>query len=161
MTCVHQRGEGTLAASDVFGQGHAGVVAGLDDHALEQILHADPLANFDKHARAPGAPGLFAHEHLVLELDIALGDLPQHRVGGHDLGQAGGFQAGIRIGLGQHPAAVHVDQQVAAAGHRRGGGDGYRGLGRGGQPQAEQNGAETIGNKQRVTHDFLSSSVWG
>ncbi len=68
---VHQRGKGFLAAGQVLGQRHGGVVAGLHDHALQQVFHRDLLADLDEHARARGAPGLFADGDHVGQLDMA------------------------------------------------------------------------------------------
>ena len=35
---IHQVGEGFLAAGDMLGECHRGVIARLHDHALEQVL---------------------------------------------------------------------------------------------------------------------------
>ncbi len=47
---VHQCDKCLFTAGDEFGQGHAGIVAGLDDHALEQLFHRNIGIDLDKHA---------------------------------------------------------------------------------------------------------------
>jgi hypothetical protein len=111
---VHQRREGRLVAGDVLGQRDAGIVAGLDDHPLEQRLDVDLLADLDEHPRALHAPRLLADGDLVGQRQVAGADLVQHRVDGHDLGDAGRLDRVVDALLGQHVAAVHVLQQPAA-----------------------------------------------
>ncbi len=47
---IHQRGEILLAAGNQLGQGHTGIVAGLDDHAMQQFIHGDRFLGLDEHA---------------------------------------------------------------------------------------------------------------
>ena len=110
---VHELGEGRLVAGDMLRQGDAGVVAGLDDHALDQFLQGDLLADLGEHARAAGAPGRFADQDLVGEGDVTRGQFVEDHIGGQDLGQAGRVQAIIGTGLHQGLAAGVGHQQVA------------------------------------------------
>ena len=110
---VHVIGKGLLGAGQVFGQGHGGIVAALDDHALQQVLHRDLLADLDEHARTRHAPGPFAHRDLVVEADGAGLDLLEQHIGRHQLGDAGRFHALVGILLCQHPATVIVLQDIA------------------------------------------------
>ena len=49
---IHQVDEHRLAAGDVLGERDGRVVAGLHDHALDQVLDAHHRADLDEHARA-------------------------------------------------------------------------------------------------------------
>ncbi len=109
---IHQIGKGRLAAGDMLRKRNAGIVAGLDDHALEQILQRHPLADFDKHLGTAGAPSLLADQDLIRQGKIAFRKLAKDNIGGHDFGQAGGFEALIGIGLAEHLTAVVLDQQI-------------------------------------------------
>ena len=122
---VHEVGEGFFAAGDVFGQGDARVVAGLDDESLEQVRDGYPRVDLDEHPGSRCLPGLFADQDLVFQLDVAMPEFLENHVRGHDLGQAGRFQARVGIRLGEHPPAVHIDQQVT--GRRDCGWRGHRG----------------------------------
>ncbi|MNC35961.1 hypothetical protein D3C75_844610 [compost metagenome] len=116
---VHQVGEGVLAAGDVLGHRDAGVVAGLDDDAVQQVAQGHLGADLDEHPRAAGAPGVLADGDQVLLADLALADLQGGDVGGHQLGQAGRRQALVAALLDQHAAAVGIHQQPGLGGQLR------------------------------------------
>ena len=113
---VHEDGKSLFTASDMFRQGHAGIVAGSDDHAMGEVIHRDLLANLDEHAGTGGLPGFFTHQHLVVKADIAGFQFLEHRVGSHDLGQAGRFQALVGVIFRQHLATVEIQEQMAGGG---------------------------------------------
>ena len=46
---VHGRHKRRLAARDCFGQGNRGIVARLNNHALDELIDRDGLAGLDKH----------------------------------------------------------------------------------------------------------------
>ena len=110
---VHPLGECALAAGDVFCQCHAGVVTRLDNDAAQQVFHGDRGADFHKHAGAAGTPGVFTDRDFLLLGEVALLDFRKGDVGGHQLGDAGGFDTHVRVASGQLLAAVEVDQQEA------------------------------------------------
>ncbi|MNF90252.1 hypothetical protein D3C84_728090 [compost metagenome] len=119
---VHQAGEGVGAARQVFGHGDAGVVAGLDDDALVEIIDRDLLAHLDEHLGGVGVvlgPGVLADGHHVGALDVPLQQLLADDVGGHHLGQAGGGQTLFGVLLGQHLTGVVVDQNMGLGGDLR------------------------------------------
>ena len=119
---VHQAGEGVGAARQVFGHGDAGVVAGLDDDALVEVIDGDLLAHLDKHLGGVGVvfgPGVLADGHHVGVLDVSFQQLVTNDVGGHHLGQAGGRQAFIGVGFCQYLARVVVDQNMGLGGDLR------------------------------------------
>ncbi len=47
---IHDLGESFLGAGEIFSQRDAGIVAGLHDHALEQLLDSDPGIDLNEHA---------------------------------------------------------------------------------------------------------------
>ena len=113
---LHERG---LGAGDVLGERKRGVVAGLDDHSLQQVFDRDLLADLDVHRRAAElgrrlAPGVFADRDQVIELDAAFLERVEHDIGGHQLGQAGGLLPRIRVERREHAAAVVIDNDEAA-----------------------------------------------
>ena len=59
---VHHLREDFFAAGHAFGQRHTGIVAGLDDHALDQVFNLHLRIDADKHFRALGAPGFFGNQ---------------------------------------------------------------------------------------------------
>ncbi len=126
---VHQAGEGVGAAGQEFGHGDAGVVAGLDDDALVQVIDGDLLAHLDKHLGGVGVvlgPGVLADGHHVGALDVPLQQLLADDVGGHHLGQTCGRQALFGVLLGQHLTGVVVDQNMGLGGDLGCGGNNNR-----------------------------------
>ncbi len=128
---VHQTGEGVGAARQEFGHGDAGVVAGLDDDALVQVIDGDLLAHLDEHLGGVGVvlgPGVLADGHHVGALDVPLQQLLADDVGGHHLGQTGGRQTLFGVLLGQYLTGVVVDQDVGLGRDLRRGGN-HHGVG--------------------------------
>jgi hypothetical protein len=111
---VHHLHEGGLVAADFLGERHRGVVARLHDHADDQVLDRDLLADLDEHFRAFLLPGVLADGHRVGELDAAFLQCLEHAVGRHELRQARGLLARIGFERGEHAAAIVVDDDVAA-----------------------------------------------
>ncbi len=110
---VHELGEGLLIAGNVLRQGDAGIVAGLDHHALDQFLQGDLLADLGEHARPTGAPGMLADQDLIVQRDMPRGQLVEDHIGSQNLGEAGGVQAvvGMELHQGLAPGVRH--QQIA------------------------------------------------
>ena len=88
---VHQRGEIVLGAGESLGQRDRRVVAGLDDEAAEQVLDAHLAVDVEEHRRpvrmgAAGAPGVFRHLKLVVEIQPAFLQFVKDDLGGQHLG---------------------------------------------------------------------------
>ena len=109
---VHQCGKLVFGARHILRQGHAGVVAGLDDHPFQQRVNADFFANLDEHAGPLHAPRLLTDDNLVLQGELVPGQLAGDHIGGHHLGQAGGFHPVFRVLLRQVSAGGGVHQQI-------------------------------------------------
>jgi hypothetical protein len=97
----------------------AGVVAGLDDDAVQQVADGHLAADLDEHPRTAGTPGVFADGHRVVLADLATTDFQGGDVGGHQLGQAGWRQALVTVVLDQHVAAGRVHEYVGLGGQLR------------------------------------------
>ena len=70
---VHHDGEVVLRARNALGQRDRRVIAGLDDQAANEVLDARLAVDGQEHrrtvrGRAAGAPGVFRHLKLVVEL---------------------------------------------------------------------------------------------
>ncbi len=107
--------ESGFVAGERFGDRDAGVVGGIDDDALDQIRHRDPAVNGGKHGRAVRrraalAPGVFADDELVVELDAALLDLVEQIFQRHQLGETCRLDRQIGVLVEQHAVAVEIDQ---------------------------------------------------
>ena len=86
-------GELGFVAGDAFGQRDAGIVAGLDDGAAQQVLDADLAVELGIHGRgvrrrAALAPGILADREFVGELEPALLELVEDVFDRHQLGEA-------------------------------------------------------------------------
>jgi len=93
----HHLHEGGLGARDVLGERHRGVVAGLHDHALDEVLDRHLLAH-STNIREPSCfPGVLADGHHVVELDASFLEGAEHAVGRHDLGEARGLLPRVRV----------------------------------------------------------------
>ena len=97
----------------MFRQRHAGIVAGLDDHPLEQLPYRYLGVDLYEHPGALGTPCLFADVYLVVQPDVAVFQFVEHHVGGHDLGETGRIHALIGVLAHQKLPAVEVHQHIA------------------------------------------------
>ena len=103
-----------LVAGERLGEDDAGVVGRLDDHAVQQVVDADPAVQLGEHGgaarrRAAVTPGVFADLVFVGELDLALLDLMEDVFRRHQLGEAGRRDQRVGLVLVEH-AAVLGDQ---------------------------------------------------
>ncbi len=126
---VHDLGEGRLGAADFLGERDGRIVAGLDDHALDEDLGGDLRADLHEGPGALGAPGVLADRDLVGHLEATFLQGLENDVGAHQLGQAGRLHAVIGVILAQHTAAEVIDQHIGPGGDvgrlgNRGGGEG-------------------------------------
>ena len=151
---VHQIGEGFLGAGHVLGQGDAGVIAGLNHHPFQQILHRYPGAFLNEHTRTAHAPRFNADRHHLLFGDIAGGDLLLHQIGGHHLGETGRRQLLIGVVFDDHLAAFGVHQQIAARVHVGGARD--QAVGGAQRRQGEQGNTDEHPEQQGLRGKVLS-----
>ena len=105
----------------MLGHGDTGIVARLNDDAMQQIVDRDLRVDLDEHPRAAGTPGLLAHRDHVAVADLTLLDFQGGDVGGHQLGQARWRQALVTVVLDQYLAAGRVHQHVGLGRQLRGG----------------------------------------
>ena len=131
---VHPLHEGLLAAGDVLGQSHGGVIARHHRHRLDELLHAHllPLLQVDLGAPHGGGPG--GDGDRVGQGDAALVQGLHRQQQGHDLGDAGRFPLVVGALLTQHRARLLF--------HQDGGGRLHLG-GAGGQGGGGEEGADT------------------
>src|SRR5471032_1008044 len=111
----HLIGEISFIAGNPFGQHDAGIVAGLDDHAVQQVVDGNLAVDRREHGgavrgRAALAPGILADGVFVGELDAAFLDFVEHVFGGHQLGETGREDELVGVALEQHAAVFSVDQ---------------------------------------------------
>jgi hypothetical protein len=76
-----------------FGESDRGVVAGIDDHALNEILDLHPAVDGSEHSRAAGRraavpPGIGANEQLLIERQCFLFQRLKDKLHRHELGEA-------------------------------------------------------------------------
>ena len=62
----HQLNEPQLAAGDVLGHGHAGIVAGLDDDAVQQVVHRHLGVDLDFRPARKAHPALLVDDLAAL-----------------------------------------------------------------------------------------------
>ncbi|MOA20186.1 hypothetical protein D3C78_1406160 [compost metagenome] len=113
---VHHVGERVFAAGDVLGERNAGVVARLDDDAVQQVADSHLRADLDEHPRTAGTPGVFADGHRIVFADLATTDFQSRDVRGHQLGQAGRRQTLVTVVLDQHVAAAGIHEHIGLGG---------------------------------------------
>ena len=109
---VHDLSEYLFGTGDMFGQRHTGIIAGLDNDTLEQLLDSDLLVHLDKHARAFHAPSFLADHDEVAHLDVAFVYLVGNHISGHHLGQTGRLHMFIDLFLGEDASGVIVHHQI-------------------------------------------------
>jgi len=108
---IHQRGKGLLAAGQTLGENEAGVVAGLNDHPLQQILDRDAAADRHEHLGSLAPPGALAHRQLVGQRRAPLLEHAEDDVGGHDLAHRRRRDALVRTLVEQYRAGLHFEDQ--------------------------------------------------
>ena len=89
----HVRGEIALGAVKGFSKSDRGVVAGIDDHALNQVFHFDAAVDGGEHRRTTrgrpaGAPGIRRDQQFLIELELALFQRLEDDFHRHQLGEA-------------------------------------------------------------------------
>ena len=110
-----QGGESRLVAGHAFGERDAGVIGGIDDDAVQQVVYLHAAVDRRIHGRAvrrrPAlAPRVFADEDLVLELESALLDLVEGVFQRHQLGEARRRHELVAVLLEQDAVAFGIHQ---------------------------------------------------
>ena len=108
-------GEAAFIAGHAFRKRDAGIVAALDDGAVQQIVDRDLAVDGGEHGRgarrrAARAPGILADVILVGQLDVAFLEGMEHGLRRHQLHHAGRRAQFVGILLEQHAAAGRLDQ---------------------------------------------------
>ena len=121
---VHPLYEALLAAGNVLGQGHGGVVARHHRHRLEHIMdgHLLPFLQVDLRPAHGGRPG--GNRDHILHLEAPVVDGLHHQQQGHDLGNAGRLQLVVGILFVKHRAGLLLHQDGGTGFHRRTAGNG-------------------------------------
>ena len=100
---VHQADEGILAAGDVVGHRHAGVVAGLQVDAADQLRNRHLHTRFKEHQRGAfkdrvaGRPRVVTHGDQIGLFKLARFHGLTNHVAGHHFGQARRVAAGVGV----------------------------------------------------------------
>src|SRR5690606_3862267 len=92
---------------------NARVIAGLDDHSHDQILHRDPLADFDEHPGTRRTPRFLADGHFVFEHYLSLVERLEYGIRAHDLREACRGQLYVGVVRGKYITGIAVDKHVA------------------------------------------------
>ena len=108
-------GKDPLVAGHAFGERNAGIIAALDDRALQQVVHRHLAVENGKHGRAAGrrtalAPGVLADPVFVRRLYLAFLDGVEDDLDRHQLHHAGRRPQFVGALLEQHAAAGRFDQ---------------------------------------------------
>ena len=108
-------GKYPLVAGHALGQRNAGIIAALDDRALQQVVDRHLAVENGKHGRAAGrraalAPGVLADPVFVRQLDLAFLDGVEDHLDRHQLHHAGRRPQFVGVLLEQHAAAGRLDQ---------------------------------------------------
>jgi hypothetical protein len=110
-------GERFLGAGDQLGERDAGVVAGLDDHPADQLVHRDGLARIDEHARAGRAPCTLRHGYLLIERDLFFLERHEYHVRAHQLRQRRRLEPLVGLLRGQNLAARQIGEHPGPGDH--------------------------------------------
>ena len=112
---VHQVDKSLLAAGETLGENDAGVVAGFDDHAVQQIIDADLAVERHEHLRlfVPQTlpPRLFADRQFVGELGLPLFQHVEDHIGRHDLAHRRRRDALVGTLVEQHRTGLDLQDQ--------------------------------------------------
>ena len=107
------------ASSHGFGKRGGGIVAGLDNHAFNQITHAGGDFGNEEHPRAFDFPACIGHGQHLVGAQCAVFQSLEREVGGHHFGQRSGFDLRVDIAGGKHLMAVQIGNDVGGSGNGR------------------------------------------
>ncbi len=117
--------KGGFVAGQPFGDGDAGIVGGIDDDAVDEVVQAHLAMDGRKHRgavrrRPTLAPSVFADGELLVELELALLDLVEDEFQRHQLGKTCRRDRLISVLLEQNAVGLGVEQDgVGDAGLKR------------------------------------------
>ncbi len=114
---VHQIDKRILATGDIVGDSDAGIVTGLNYHALIEVFNRYLHAWLQEHhrgatqRRVARGPRIAANGNRIGQFNFACFQRLAYHVTGHDFGQAGRVEFLVGITFTQHFAAgiVHQD----------------------------------------------------
>ena len=116
-------GKDPLVAGHALGERDAGIVAALDDRAVQEVVDRHLAVEGGEHGRAAGrraalAPGVLADPIFVGQLDVALLDGVEDHLRRHQLHHAGRRAQLVGVLLEQH-AAARRPRSGSRSAHRR------------------------------------------
>ena len=154
---VHHVDKAGDAARNIAADDVAGLVGGVEHHAVEQIAHGDLHARHD--TRGAGVllhplEAVVLRDDHVIQAHAAGVDRLQRQQHRHDLGEAGGGALGVHVVAVEYPARVQIHQH---------GGLGVEGgrlqrHGTGGGKAHQQAGEKDAGKKSVFFHFVLPFS---
>ena len=108
-------GKNPLIAGHAFSQRDTGIIAALDDGALQQVVDRHLAVEDGKHRRAAGrcpapAPGVLADPVFIGQFDVAFLESVEDHLRGHQLHHAGRRPQFVGVLLEQHAATGSLDQ---------------------------------------------------
>ena len=111
----HHLCERRLVSGNPLGQHDAGIVGGLNDDAMEQVVDRHLVVDRDEHARRvrwapPRRHALTLTMNSSVRLEPPCRNLIENHLGRHQLGEAGGWNEIVSRLFKQYAAAVRVDQ---------------------------------------------------
>ena len=107
------------ASSHGFGKRGGGIVAGLDNHAFNQVADAGGYFEIEEHPRAFDFPACIGHGQHLVGAQCAVFQSLEREVGGHHFGQRSGFDLGVDIAGGKHLMALQIGNDVGGSGNGR------------------------------------------
>ena len=114
---IHQIDECLLAAGDVLGNGHRGIVARGNHNAPLQLGHRYRLSWLNPHQRRTVkygilGPGISANGDQVIQPQTTQLNLLSQNISSHQFSQARWRQPEVRIVLDQHFAGIEIHQNI-------------------------------------------------
>ena len=113
---VHQADEGILAAGDIVGHRHAGIVTGLQVDTADQLGNRHLHPRLEEHQgrafeyRVAGGPGVVADGDQIGLFEFARFHRLTNNIAGHHFGQTGRVAAGVGVVFSQHLARIVIDK---------------------------------------------------
>ena len=109
---IHHFGKYAFSSGNVLGKRDARVVAGLNDHAEQQVVHGYLTTHFYEHSGARGSPGDLADSHFIVETDGSPLQGTENDVRRHYLRQTSRRELHVRIHRCNFTTRCAVDDQV-------------------------------------------------
>ena len=84
---VHHLDKAFYRAADAFSQSYRGVIARLNNHALDQIFNGHFHFGVDEHPRSWHFPSALTHSHALLEVNFFGFQGFKNQISSHEFGQ--------------------------------------------------------------------------